>query len=233
MAALVELPHRGVLLSSHALHRRRPVGDDRPGRDLRPRRGDDELPDAGGGGGAGQQHPLWAGGQRLERERQPDARRRAAAQGRYRLGQLHQRLRCRRGIRRLPGERSGREGREGMLELPGRAGLAATPAYAHRRVRHEGNRHRPGASIAPPQKCHRPGSGAPRLGLQPAGTGCRWGRRRRGRAGQPEGHPERGGGGARRERVGPGHGARASPGPLLPGREPRRAARNSRRGSAG
>ena len=41
---------------------------------------------------------------RLEREHQPRARRRAAAQGRRRLGQLHQPVRRRRRLRRLPRE---------------------------------------------------------------------------------------------------------------------------------
>ena len=51
----------------------------------------------------------------------------------------------------------------------------------------------------------------------------------RGGAREPEGHPERGRGGAQGGGLGPGHGAQPGPGALLPGREPRGAGGRVRR----
>ena len=72
-----------------------------------------DLPHAGRGGGAGQQHALRPGRQRLEREHQPGARHRAQDQGRRGLDQLHQPVRCGGRLRRLPRERLRARGRQG------------------------------------------------------------------------------------------------------------------------
>ena len=71
----------------------------------------DDLPHAVRGGRAGQQHPLRAGGERLDREHQPRAGHRTAAQGGHGLDQLHQRVRRGERVRRLSRERIRARGR--------------------------------------------------------------------------------------------------------------------------
>ena len=70
----------------------------------------------------------------------------------------------------------------------------------------------------------RPDSGYSRAVLRPDGQ-----RGRRGRRGQPQGHAQRRGGGARRGRLGSDHGTCPRPDPLLYRREPRGARRRVRR----
>ena len=88
-----------------------PASHHRAGGDLRPGARRDDLPHAGRGGGARQQHAVRPRRQRLDREHQPRARRRAEDQGRRRLDQLHQPVRRRRRLRRLPRERLRPRGR--------------------------------------------------------------------------------------------------------------------------
>ena len=114
-------PAGRLVLPADPLHRGGACGDDRAGGDLRPGGGADDLPDAGGSGGAGQQHALRTRGERLDREHQPRAGRRAPAQGRDGVDQLHQRVRRGQRVRRLPRERvragGGAGGAAGVREV--------------------------------------------------------------------------------------------------------------------
>ena len=85
----------------------------RAGGDLRPGGGAHDLPHPGRSGRAGQQHPLRPRGERLDREHQPRAGRRPAAQGRDGLDQLHQCLRRGQRLRRVSRERLRARGRAG------------------------------------------------------------------------------------------------------------------------
>src|SRR5690242_8774880 len=104
MATLLGLPNRGLFLSANAFHRRFAVFDDRAGRDLRPGTRLDDLPHAGRGCSAREQHALRACRQRLDREHQPRPRRRTEAEVRRRLGEFDKSLRRGRWIWRLPRE---------------------------------------------------------------------------------------------------------------------------------
>ena len=75
------------------------------GRGIRPGAGDHDLPHHRGSDRARQQHALWPRRIGVEREPQRRALCRAAAQGRRRLGQRHQHVRCRLRLRRLPRKR--------------------------------------------------------------------------------------------------------------------------------
>ena len=127
-------PTRGLVLPADPVHRRGAGRDDRAGGDLRAGAGADDLPHAGRGGGAGQQHPLRPGRQRLDREHQPGARRRAQDQGRHGLDQLHQPVRRGERLRRLPRERVRARrragGAVGVCEVGG-GGDGRTGARAH------------------------------------------------------------------------------------------------------
>src|SRR2546421_9770460 len=107
------VPPRGVLLPAPLVHERRARRHDRPGGDLRPRAGRDDVPDPRRGGRARQQYPLRTRGERLDGEHQPGARRRAEDQSGRRLDQLHQPVRCRVGVRRGTGARGRARGRGG------------------------------------------------------------------------------------------------------------------------
>ena len=100
-----------LLLSADAGHRRRAGVDPRARGNLRSGAGRDDLPHAGRGGRARQQHPLWPRRFGLDRERQSRARGRGAHQGRRRLDQFDQPVRRRRGLRRLSRERLRPRGR--------------------------------------------------------------------------------------------------------------------------
>ena len=190
-----------------------PAIDRGAGGDLRPGAGGDELPHAGRSGRARQQHALRPCRQRVEREHQPRARCRAAAQGRRRLGQL--RPTC-----------STPPSASAAIANPASAAKAAAKACtnickpqargagveaAARRCR----RAAPAASnderrIGTPPidrtaklyiggKQARPDGGYSRAVLVAEGQA-----RRRSRRGQPQGHPQRGGGGAQGRRAGRG-----------------------------
>ncbi len=155
VAALVELPDGRLVLSADALHRRRARRDHRAGRDLRAGARADDLPHAGGGGRAGQQHPLRPRGERLDREHQPRARHRAEDQGGNGVDQLHQPVRRRRRVRRLSRERVRARGRAGgavgVCEVGGGRRTAdgrtgGTVASGDSRSR---KTHRPSARIPP------------------------------------------------------------------------------------
>src|SRR5436309_789957 len=77
VAAVVGVPHRRLLLSADAVHRRVALGDDRPGRDLRSGAGLHDVPYPRRSGGARQQHPVRPGGERVDRKHQPRPRYRA------------------------------------------------------------------------------------------------------------------------------------------------------------
>ncbi len=110
------LPGR-LLLSADAPHRRRARRDRGAGRDLRPRPRRDNVPHAGRGRPARQQHALWPRRQHLEREHQCRARPCAEDQGWGGVGELHQPVRRVGRLRRLSRIRLRREGgREGMCE---------------------------------------------------------------------------------------------------------------------
>ena len=105
VAAIVGLPDGGVLLSADAVDRCRTGVHGGAGRDLRSGPGGDDVPYAGRGGGAGQQHQVRPGGKCLERRPEPGARYLASDQSGCRVGQLHQPVRRLGGLWRLPGER--------------------------------------------------------------------------------------------------------------------------------
>ncbi len=96
------LPEKRLLLSTHTDHRCAAIIDTGAGRDFRPGTGIDDLQNPGRGDRTRQQHPLWPGGQRLDREHQPRAGCCAQTQGRFRVDQLHQCIRCGGRLRRLP-----------------------------------------------------------------------------------------------------------------------------------
>ena len=167
---------------------------------------------------------LRAGGDGLVRERQPRARRGAEAGGGRGLGQRHQHVRRRRPLRR--GARKSGFGREGGWEglsaylrppQPKRQ-VAQAHRTASRRRRRSGGWHRPD-----PEALYRRQSGPPRRRLFPTVTPRKGRRKLLGQVGhrQPQGHPQRGRGGAggrRRGRRPPAMPQR--PDPLLHGREP-------------
>ena len=74
------VPARGLVLSADPVHRRGAVVDHRAGGDLRAGGGADDVPHPGRGGRTGQRHALRTGGERLDGEHQPGARRRPKSQ---------------------------------------------------------------------------------------------------------------------------------------------------------
>ena len=95
----------GHVLRADADDRRRAGLDRRRGGDFRAGAGLHDVPHAGRGAGARQQHALRPRRLGLVGEHQRHPRRRGAGEGRRRLGQLHQPLRRRRRLRRLSRER--------------------------------------------------------------------------------------------------------------------------------
>ncbi len=86
----------------------------------------------GGSDRPGQQHPLRAGRQRVEREHQPGAGCGQQDQGRLGVGELHQPVRCRRRFWRLPRERlwpRRRPRRAVRVPAPGLAGSVPDPNF--------------------------------------------------------------------------------------------------------
>ena len=116
------------------------------------------------------------------------------------------------------------EGRTGDRGARARArearGAARARQGAAQRSRDEVRDAAPSPHRPHPQALHRRRAGAARFGLQPAGAGC--GGRQVGEVGQGNRKDMRNAVEAARkaERVGPGDGARARPGAVLPGREP-------------
>ena len=88
VATLVERSPGGVVLSAYPLHRGVTRLDHRPGRDLRPGRRDDDLPDPVGSRGPGERHPVRPGREPVDREREPGPRRGAPHQGPARSGSI-------------------------------------------------------------------------------------------------------------------------------------------------
>ena len=214
VAAVVGLPDRGLLLSADAVHRRLARRDHRAGRDLRPGAGDDDLPHAGRGGRAGQQHALRPGRERLERRTSTS---RSTSRRKIKAGvvwinstNLFDAAAGFGGYRESGFGREG--GREGMWEyLKGRrrgrdGGRRPRPERPGPRVRTGRRGLQPGlrrGAVVPPidrtpklyigGKQARPDSGYSRRCLD-----RRTALDRRGRRGQPQGHPQRRRGGARR-----------------------------------
>jgi aldehyde dehydrogenase (NAD+) len=56
--------------------------------------GGDDVPNSAGSGGVGEQHGVWAGGERLEREHQRGTAGGSSAEGRRGLGEQHEPVRC-------------------------------------------------------------------------------------------------------------------------------------------
>ena len=150
-----------------------------------------------------QQHPLRAGRDGLDREHQPRARHRAEAGGRRGLGQRHQHVRRRRRLRRRARKRLRPRRRLGRAcrPIPSPSGTAKR-AEADRAVRRGRRRRRPTRSTAPPSSM----SAASRRGPTAAIRAPVYGPNGRAAgpvgAGQPQGHPQRGRGGAGAPRAG-------------------------------
>ena len=173
--------------------------------DLRPGAGGDDLPHAGRGGGARQQHALRPRRERLEREHQPGARYRAASSRPASSGSTRPTCSTPPRLRRLPrigfGREGGREGLYEYLEADGLERSRSAPAQTAAAARRQASRQRriwPRQPIDRTAKLYiggkqaRPDGGYSRAVLVAEGRA-----RRRGRRGQPQGHPQRGRGGAR------------------------------------
>ena len=106
-----------LLVPADPDHRRVAHGHRGADRDLRPGAGGDELPHAGRGGAAREQHRVWAGGLRVDRVDQPGAGRGAADQGRRRVDQRPNQFDAACGFGGYKESGFGREGgKEGMYE---------------------------------------------------------------------------------------------------------------------
>jgi aldehyde dehydrogenase (NAD+) len=102
VAILERLSNERLFLSAELVHERVPLEPDRTGRNFWSRRRDDGFPNSRGGCRARQQHRLWAGLERLDGQHQSGVGHRTENQSGHRLDQLHQSIRCRRWVRRLP-----------------------------------------------------------------------------------------------------------------------------------
>ena len=231
VAAVVGVSDRGILLSSHVVHRRAAVVDDRAGGDLRSGAGDDDVPHAGRIGRACEQHAVRSRGERVDGEHQPRARHRAQDQGGRGVGELDEPVRRGRGIRRLSRERirprGWTRGNVGILAAnhePQGVGRGGDEAIARRRPcrraegggRRSGPRHRPHAETVHRWQADASGSGLHATHRLAIGEG-----RRRIAGRKSQGHSQRRRSGARR---GDGLGALDRPQPrtdsLLRRREP-------------
>ena len=220
-----DLPRRharpdGLLLSADPDHR--PVRRLHPdaGGNLRPRSRLDDLPHPGRGGRACQQHPLRPCRDGLDRERQPRARHRAKAEGRRRLGERHQPVRRRRRLWRHPRIRLRPRRRVGGAAGLPQARRHAKAAETHRRPCPPPRDPRCPTSTAPPSST----SAASRPGPTAAILDAVWSPKGKllGHVGarQPQGHPQRGRGGPRRQGLGQDHRPRPRADPLLHRRKP-------------
>ena len=211
---VVELPDGGLFLSADALHRRGAAATIAQVEIFGPGRGADDVPHARRKRSSWPTTPATASrpasGPRTSTSRWTSRRK---AQGRLGLDQLHQRVRRGRRVRRVSRERvragGGQEGLwEYVKEGSDRRGERRSRGRLARRARRRpcgDSSPRPRSlrrshrrSTAPPSST----SAASRCGPIP-GTACRCTTPEarsagRGRARQPEGHPQRGRGGARR-----------------------------------
>ena len=192
-----------------------PAVDHRAGGDLRAGAGGDDLPHAGRGGRAGQQHALRPGRQRVDARTSTS---RSTSRRKIKAGMVW--INCTNLFDAAAGFGGYREsgfGREG-----GREGLYeyVKPTYAKtqtagdeaadsatrraRSAKRRGAGDRPAADRPHRQAVHRRQAGAPRRRLQPARCyGADGAADRRGRRRQPQGHPQRRRGGAQGRRAGP------------------------------
>ena len=194
----------GLLLPAHPHHRPVCRLDPDAGGNLWPRAGFHDLPHPGRGGGSGQQHPLRPCRLGLDRECEPCAGCGAEAEGRRRLGECDQPLRCRSRLWRYA--RVGlwprrRLGRASGLSQTGQHGESAETRIGSSRPA------RPGSSGSGPhrQALHRRQAGPARrrlfesrlVGTRQTAGSCRHR--------QPQGHPQRGRGRPCRQRLGQNH----------------------------
>ena len=163
--------------------------------DLRPGHRRHDLPHAGRGDRARQQHALRPRRQRVERDHRPRARRRAQAAGRRGVGQRHQPVRRGGRLRRLsrirlrPRRRAGR-----LLRISEAQGLGGPQAAQGGRAAAAADRTRwlrPAFARPHRQAVHRRQAGAARRQLFPRHRLARRQAGRRSRRGQPQGHPQR------------------------------------------
>ena len=163
-----------LLLPADPAQRRAADRDRDAGGDLRPGHRRHDLPHAGRGDRARQQHALRPRRQRVERDHRPRARRRAQAAGRRGVDQRHQPVRRGGRLRRLPRIRLRPRGRAGRLLRISEAQGLGEPQAAQGGGAAAAARPRPAASTRPrstaPPSCSSAASRRGRTATIPASS---------------------------------------------------------------